>query len=227
MLILNKSQFFSFIPFNLCQHFPPLLLTILGTLVGLKFSILVEQAIVSSKKRFNALMYLYYQFWYNLFIFNRKSFFYKIKCVNFVSSLIYFFKNNVHSGSGVEQILSKIVNPKNQEPASIYLQSTRNNTICTLVDCYGKAVCCSSAGSIGFKNTRKSTTYAAQAVAEKIAEKTLEKGFFSVRVLVKGLGYGKQSGVRALFKSGLKILSIQEITPISYNGSRPRKKRRV
>ena len=227
MHILNKPQFFSFIPFTLYQHFLPLLLSILGTPVGLKFSILVEQAIVSSKMRFNALMCLYYPFWYNLFIFSSKSFLYKIKCVNFASSLIYFFKSNVLSGSGVEQILSKIVNPKNQEPASIYLQSTRNNTICTLVDAYGKAVCCSSAGSIGFKNTRKSTTYAAQAVAEKIAEKTLEKGFFSVRVLVKGLGYGKQSGVRALFKSGLKILSIQEITPISYNGSRPRKKRRV
>ena len=153
-------------------------------------------------------------------------FFFKLKCVSFASLQGHIFEANVSTNSS-QQNKSKLVNPESKQTATIYLQSTRNNTICTLINCQGKTVSWNSAGSIGFKNTRKSTTYAAQAVAEKIAVKTLEKGFFSVKVLVKGLGYGKQSGVRALFKSGLKIVSIEEITPVSYNGSRPRKKRRV
>lgn len=184
-------------------------------------------------------------------IYDENPFFFKLKCISFASLHGHILETNVSTNSG-QKNKSKLVNPfpytallcKHQhsvpskggsdfsnpnfkQTATIYLQSTRNNTICTLVNCQGEAVFWNSAGSIGFKNTRKSTTYAAQAVAEKIAAKTLEKGFFSVRVLVKGLGYGKQSGVRALFKSGLKIVSIEEITPVSYNGSRPRKKRRV
>ena len=110
---------------------------------------------------------------------------------------------------------------------TIYVQSTSNNTICTLVNEMGNPVTWCSAGSIGFKNSRKSTTYAAQATAEQIASRSLEKGYFLVRVVMKGLGYGKQSAVRALFKSGLRISDIHELTPTPYNGCRAPKKRRV
>lgn len=109
----------------------------------------------------------------------------------------------------------------------IHIQSSRNNTILTLTDLQGNTKYWTSAGSIGFKNSRKSTTYAAQAAAEVLASKALNLGFYSVIVKIKGLGYGKESSVRALYKSKLVIIKIIETTPISHNGCRAPKKRRV
>jgi small subunit ribosomal protein S11 len=109
----------------------------------------------------------------------------------------------------------------------VHIQSTRNNTIITLTDLQGNTKFWTSTGNLGFKNSRKSTTYAAQAAAELLASKALNLGFYSIAVKIKGLGYGKESSVRALYKSKLVITKISEITPIPHNGCRAPKKRRV
>lgn len=116
---------------------------------------------------------------------------------------------------------------KSNEKGIIHIQTTRNNTILTLTDLQGNTKFWSSAGNIGFKNSRKSTSYAAQAVAELVATKTLNLGIDSVILKIKGLGYGKLTAIRALYKSKLKITKIIERTPIAHNGCRPPKKRRV
>ena len=116
---------------------------------------------------------------------------------------------------------------KNKQTGIIHIQSTRNNTILTLTDSQGNTKFWISAGSIGFKNSRKSTTYAAQAAAEKLTISALKLGFFSVIVKMKGLGHGKQNSIRTISKSGLKIMKIEDRTPIPHNGCRPPKKRRV
>lgn len=109
----------------------------------------------------------------------------------------------------------------------IYISTTKNNTIITLIDTKGNTKGWSCSGSLGFKNARKSTTYAAQAAAENIVKKAKILGYTHLRLLVKGLGRGKQSCLRALSKSGLKIISIEDKTGIPYNGCRLSKKRRV
>lgn len=109
----------------------------------------------------------------------------------------------------------------------IHIQSTKNNTILTLTDEKGNKQSWATAGSIGFKNTRKATTYAAQAAAERLASVALNLGFSTVVVKIKGLGYGKESSVRALYKSNLNITKIIEITPVPHNGCRAPKKRRM
>jgi len=116
---------------------------------------------------------------------------------------------------------------KTNEKGIIHIQSTKNNTILTLTDLQGNCKFWSSAGNIGFKNSRKSTSYAAQAVAEILAAKALNLGFDSVMVKIKGLGYGKLSALRALYKSKLSVTQIIELTSIAHNGCRPPKKRRV
>ena len=116
---------------------------------------------------------------------------------------------------------------KTSEKGLIHIQSTRNNTIITLTDLQGNCKFWSSAGNIGFKNSRKSTSYAAQAVVEKMATQALTLGYDSVIVKIKGLGYGKLSAIRALSKSKLNVTKIIELTPIAHNGCRPPKKRRV
>ena len=109
----------------------------------------------------------------------------------------------------------------------IYVTSTSNNTIITLIDKKGDTKGWISSGSLGFKNARKSTTYAAQAAAENIVKKAKILGYTHLRLLVKGLGRGKQSCLKALSKCGLKIISIEDQTGIPYNGCRLSKKRRV
>lgn len=109
----------------------------------------------------------------------------------------------------------------------IYISSTKNNTILTLIDTKGNTKGWSCSGSLGFKNARKSTTYAAQAAAESIVKKAKILGYTHLRLRVKGLGRGKQSCLRALSKSGLKIISLEDRTALPYNGCRASKKRRV
>lgn len=116
---------------------------------------------------------------------------------------------------------------KSNEKGIIHIQSTRNNTVLTLTDLQGNTKCWSSGGNLGFKNSRKSTSYAAQAVAELIAAKAVNLGIESVILKTKGLGYGKSAAIRALSKSKLSITQIIERTPIAHNGCRPRKKRRI
>ena len=108
-----------------------------------------------------------------------------------------------------------------------HIQATFNNTIVTITDPTGGAVCWSSAGRIGYKGSRKGTPYAAQLAARNAAEQAQEHGVRTVDVELKGPGAGRESAIRALAASGLEIKSIKDVTPIPHNGCRPPKRRRV
>ncbi|MEO8082327.1 MAG: 30S ribosomal protein S11 [Ardenticatenales bacterium] len=116
---------------------------------------------------------------------------------------------------------------KNVPSGRAYVHATFNNTIVTITDPNGNTVCWKSGGTAGFKGSRKSTPYAAQLAAESAAREAGEHGMREVDVLVKGPGPGRESAVRSLFQGGLKVNSITDVTPIPFNGCRPRKKRRV
>lgn len=108
-----------------------------------------------------------------------------------------------------------------------HIHSTFNNTIVTFTDLSGNVLCWSSGGTEGFKNSRKSTPYAAQVAAEAAAKKAVDYGVREVEVNVKGPGAGRESAIRAIQSAGIKITLIRDTTPIPHNGCRPRKKRRV
>ncbi|MGL4484714.1 MAG: 30S ribosomal protein S11 [Anaerovoracaceae bacterium] len=116
---------------------------------------------------------------------------------------------------------------KNIEKGQAHIQSTFNNTLVTLSDMSGNALAWSSAGSLGFKGSRKSTPYAAQMAAEEATKSAMEHGLKVVEVYVKGPGPGREAAIRALNTAGLEITLIKDITPIPHNGCRPPKKRRV
>jgi len=108
-----------------------------------------------------------------------------------------------------------------------HIQATFNNTIVTLTDKTGNVIAWSSAGSVGFKGSRKSTPFAAQTAAENAARKAMDLGLKSVEVCVKGPGAGREAAIRSLQAVGLEITSIRDVTPIPHNGCRPPKRRRV
>ncbi len=116
---------------------------------------------------------------------------------------------------------------KNIATGIAHIQSTFNNTIVTITDVNGNAIAWSSAGSRGFKGSRKSTPFAAQLAAEEAARKAQEHGVRSVAVFVKGPGAGRESALRALQTAGFKVTLIRDVTPIPHNGCRPPKRRRV
>lgn len=116
---------------------------------------------------------------------------------------------------------------KNIERGTAHIQSSFNNTIVTISDLEGNAISWSSAGSLGFKGSKKSTPFAAQSTAETAARSAMDHGVQSVDVLVKGPGAGRESAIRALQAVGLEITMIKDITPIPHNGCRPPKRRRV
>ena len=107
------------------------------------------------------------------------------------------------------------------------IQATFNNTLITLTDPDGRTVSWASAGSVGFKGSRKGTPFAAQMAAEAAARKCSDYGMRAVIVHVKGPGGGRESAVRALQATGLAVISIKDVTPIPHNGCRPPKRRRV
>jgi small subunit ribosomal protein S11 len=109
----------------------------------------------------------------------------------------------------------------------IYINSTYNNTIVSLTDMAGNVILWGSAGKIGFKGSKKSTPYAGQKTMEDVLTKLKERGLLEVDVLIKGIGSGRESAVRALQGSGLNILTIKDQTPIPHGGIRPKKPRRV
>ncbi|MGQ9626427.1 MAG: 30S ribosomal protein S11 [Anaerolineae bacterium] len=111
--------------------------------------------------------------------------------------------------------------------ARAHIQSTFNNTIITFTDFEGNAIAWGSAGTAGFKGSRKSTPYAAQMAAQHTAKKAMELGVQEIDILVKGPGPGREAAIRSLQAAGLKVNSITDITPIPHNGCRPPKKRRV
>ena len=108
-----------------------------------------------------------------------------------------------------------------------HVHATFNNTIVTITDHQGMVVAWSSAGSVGFKGSRKGTPFAAQMAAEAAARKASDVGMRSVVVYVKGPGGGRESAVRSLQQAGLNVQSIKDVTPIPHNGCRPPKRRRV
>ncbi len=116
---------------------------------------------------------------------------------------------------------------KNIERGQAHIQSTFNNTIVTLTDVQGNVIAWSSAGSLGFKGSRKATPYAAQMTGETAAQAGMEHGLKIVQVFVKGPGSGREAAIRSLQASGLEITSIADVTPIPHNGCRPPKRRRV
>ena len=116
---------------------------------------------------------------------------------------------------------------KHVEKGQAHIQSTFNNTLVTLTDMDGNALSWSSAGSLGFKGSRKSTPFAAQSAAETATKAALEHGLKTVEVYVKGPGAGREAAIRALQAAGLEITLIKDITPIPHNGCGPPKRRRV
>ena len=116
---------------------------------------------------------------------------------------------------------------KNVPMGVVHIQATFNNTIVTITDQAGNAVSWASAGVKGFKGSCKSTPFAAQLVAEDAARKAMDHGMKAVGVFVKGPGAGRESALRAIANSGLKITHIRDVTPIPHNGCRPPKRRRV
>jgi len=116
---------------------------------------------------------------------------------------------------------------KNIQSGTAHINATFNNTIVTIADVSGNVVSWSSAGSKGFKGSRKSTPFAAQVAAEDAARKAQEHGMRSVSVFIKGPGAGREAALRALQAAGFRISMIRDVTPVPHNGCRPAKRRRV
>jgi small subunit ribosomal protein S11 len=116
---------------------------------------------------------------------------------------------------------------KNIPAGSAHIQTTFNNTIVTITDQVGNVIAWSSAGSLGFKGSRKGTPFAAQMASETAAKKAMEMGLKHVDVYVKGPGAGRETAIRALQASGLEITLIKDVTAVPHNGCRPPKRRRV
>ena len=116
---------------------------------------------------------------------------------------------------------------KNVPYARAYIHATFNNTIITVTDQQGDTITWSSAGTVGFKGSRKSTPYAAQLAAQQVAKNAQDHGVQEVDVFVRGPGPGREAAIRSLQGAGVKVRSITDVTPIPHNGCRPPKKRRV
>ncbi len=116
---------------------------------------------------------------------------------------------------------------RNVPKATAHIKASFNNTIITIADPAGQTLCWASAGSIGFKGSRKSTPFAAQRAAERCADAAIKMGVREIEVRVKGPGAGRESAVRSLQARGLKVRSISDVTPLPHNGCRPKKRRRV
>ena len=116
---------------------------------------------------------------------------------------------------------------RNISQGVVHIKATFNNTIISIADTNGEVVCWASAGTVGFKGSRKSTPFAAQRAAEAAAQDAMKMGLRQVEVQVKGPGSGRESAIRALQAAGLQVKGIDDVTPLPHNGCRPRKKRRV
>ncbi|MFA5852645.1 MAG: 30S ribosomal protein S11 [Spirochaetales bacterium] len=110
---------------------------------------------------------------------------------------------------------------------NVYIQATFNNTIITITDLNGNTIAWSSSGTHQFRGAKKSTPFAAQTVAETVVQKAMNSGLREVHVFVKGPGIGRESAIRQLGALGLKVKTINDVTPIPHNGCRPRKARRI
>jgi len=116
---------------------------------------------------------------------------------------------------------------KNIVKAIVHIKATFNNTLITVTDPEGETLCASSAGCVGFKGSRKSTPFAAQQAAQRCATAAMRNGVREIEIKVNGPGSGRESAISALQGAGLRISSIEDVTPLPHNGCRPRKRRRV
>ena len=116
---------------------------------------------------------------------------------------------------------------KNVAHAIVHIRATFNNTLITITDTNGDTICRDSGGTVGFKGSRKSTPFAAQRAGEKCARAAMRHGVREVEIKVKGPGSGRESAISSIQQAGLRISSIEDVTPIPHNGCRPRKRRRV
>ena len=122
--------------------------------------------------------------------------------------------------------------PRRRERRSVpqgraYIYSTFNNTLVSLTDPQGNVIATASAGTVGFKGSRKGTAFAAQRAAEQSARKGMDSGLRQIDVFIKGPGAGREAAIRSLQGAGLFVTSIRDVTPIPHNGCRPPKRRRV
>jgi len=116
---------------------------------------------------------------------------------------------------------------RNVAKAIVHIKATFNNTLLTVTDINGDTICSSSAGCVGFKGSRKSTPFAAQQAAQRCASAAKRNGVREVEIRIKGPGPGRESAISALQQTGLRIASIEDVTPLPHNGCRSRKRRRV
>ena len=131
------------------------------------------------------------------------------------------------AGKPGKKIKKKKKVKKNIGVGVVHINATFNNTIVTVTDVTGNVIAWSTSGAKGFKGSRKSTPFAAQIAAEDAIRKAMEHGVRSVSVLVKGPGGGRESALRAIANTGVRVSYIRDVTPIPHNGCRPPKKRRV
>jgi len=125
------------------------------------------------------------------------------------------------------KVVKKRKDKRRVEKGSAHIHSTFNNTIVTITDEAGRPLTWASAGTVGFKGSRKGTPFAAQMAAENAAKQALDYGLRSVEVFVKGPGGGREAAIRSLQAAGLEVNMIKDVTPIPHNGCRPPKRRRV
>lgn len=126
-----------------------------------------------------------------------------------------------------KKIVKKRKEIKKVDKGQVHIQASFNNTLVTITDLQGNVISWSSAGSLGFKGSRKSTPFAAQMAAETAAKAAKEHGLRTVEVFVKGPGSGRESAIRAITNCDIEISLIQDVSPIPHNGCRPPKRRRV
>ena len=132
---------------------------------------------------------------------------------------------NIESEKKVEVVSA--VSKKKVDLGALYVESTYNNTKLVLTDSKGNVLATSSSGSIGFKGAKKGTPFAAAKVGEIIGSKASAMGMKEAAVIVKGVGSGRESGIRGFISKGINITSIKDITPVPHNGPKPKKPRRV
>ena len=127
----------------------------------------------------------------------------------------------------VKKVVRKRKELKKVDKGQVHIQTSFNNTLVTITDMNGNTISHCSAGSLGYRGSRKSTPFAAQQASEIAAKAAMEHGLRSVEVYVKGPGQGREAAIRALQVTGLQVNSIKDVTPIPHNGCRPPKRRRV
>lgn len=121
----------------------------------------------------------------------------------------------------------KKVVKRNLDRGQVHISASFNNTLITLTDANGNALGQSSAGSLGFKGSKKSTPFAASSAADVIAKKAVDNGIKKIEVFIKGAGAGRESAIRSFASAGIEVTLIQDVSPIPHNGCRPPKRRRV